>query len=87
VLDLLARERPGRVLPTNVELYAAVVMESCGVPRSMFTPTFTSSRVIAWSVHALEQATDRTIIRPSSRYVGPAPGPLPRDDLHGTRVA
>jgi citrate synthase len=88
VLELLARHRPGRVLPTNVELFAAVVMEACGIPRSMFTPTFTSSRAIAWSVHALEQAADRTIIRPAARYVGPPPpAPLPLGDLGGSRVA
>jgi citrate synthase len=78
VLELLARHRPGRVLPTNVELYAGVVMEACGIPRSMFTPTFASSRVIGWCAHALEQAAEGTIIRPASHYTGPrAPAPLP----------
>jgi citrate synthase len=64
-------------LHTNVEYYAAVVMELCGIPREMFTPTFACSRVIGWCANALEQARDSKIIRPSARYVGlEAPQPL-----------
>ena len=78
VLALLAELKPGRHLHTNVEFYAAVVMELCGIPRSMFTPTFAAARVVGWTAHILEQAADGKIIRPSSRYVGePAPAPLP----------
>jgi citrate synthase len=78
VLELLARHRPGRVLPTNVELFAGVVMEACGVPRSMFTPTFASSRTIGWCAHALEQAAEGSMIRPAARYTGPPVEPLGR---------
>ena len=68
----------GRELHTNVEFYAGVVMDICGIPIPMFTPTFASSRVIGWCTHILEQARDRQIIRPSARYSGPeAPQPLP----------
>ncbi|HUF34225.1 MAG TPA: citrate/2-methylcitrate synthase, partial [Acidimicrobiales bacterium] len=76
----LAELKPGRELHTNVEWYAAVVMEQCGLPRDLFTPTFAASRVIGWCAQALEQAADNRIIRPSSRYVGPPPPqpvPLP----------
>jgi citrate synthase len=72
-LALLAALKPGRQLHTNVEFYAAVVMELCGLPREMFTPTFACSRVIGWCAHLLEQATDNKIIRPAARYRGPAP--------------
>ncbi|MEJ3658689.1 citrate synthase/methylcitrate synthase [Actinomycetes bacterium KLBMP 9759] len=71
---ILAELKPGRELHTNVEFYAGVVMELCGVPREMFTPTFAAARVVGWSANILEQAAERTIIRPSARYVGPAPG-------------
>ncbi|MFF1878792.1 citrate synthase [Leifsonia sp. NPDC058230] len=78
VLELLAELKPGRELHTNVEFYAAVVMEACGIPRDMFTPTFAAARVVGWGAHILEQAREGKIVRPSSRYVGPAaPVPLP----------
>jgi citrate synthase len=78
VLALLAELKPGRELHTNVEFYAAIVMEACGIPRDMFTPTFAAARVVGWTAHILEQAADGKIIRPSSRYVGvAAPQPLP----------
>lgn len=66
---LLAEYKPGRDLHTNVEFYAAVVLEQCGIPREMFTPTFAMARTVGWTAHALEQARDPKIIRPSSRYV------------------
>src|SRR4051794_6869803 len=69
----LAELKPGRELHTNVELYAGVVMEQCGLPRELFTPTFATSRVVGWCAHILEQASDTKIIRPSARYVGPPP--------------
>jgi citrate synthase len=73
VTAVLARRRHDRELRANVEFYAGVVMELCGVPRSMFTPTFAVSRVVGWSAHILEQARSRKIIRPRARYVGPEP--------------
>jgi citrate synthase len=70
--------KPGRGLQANVEWYAAVVMAACGMHRSLFTPTFAASRVIGWCAHALEQAEEGRLIRPSSRYVGAAaPAPIP----------
>ncbi|MFE5136765.1 citrate synthase/methylcitrate synthase [Streptomyces fagopyri] len=70
---ILAELKPGRELHTNVEFYAGVVMELCGLPREMFTPTFAAARVVGWSANILEQAQDSKIIRPSARYVGPVP--------------
>ncbi|MGH9150191.1 MAG: citrate/2-methylcitrate synthase, partial [Acidimicrobiales bacterium] len=73
VVEVLAELKPGRNLYANVEFYAGVVMDHCGLPRELFTPTFASSRVIGWCANVLEQATDNRIIRPSARYVGPPP--------------
>ncbi|MGP2436886.1 citrate synthase [Streptomyces sp. JW3] len=78
---VLAELKPGRELHTNVEYYAGVVMELCGLPREMFTPTFAAGRVVGWSAHILEQAEDTKIIRPSARYVGP--GVAVRADARG----
>jgi citrate synthase len=73
VVGLLAERHPERPMYANVEFYAGVVMDRCGLPREMFTPTFANSRVIGWCANILEQAQDRHIIRPSARYVGPVP--------------
>ncbi|WP_405984547.1 citrate synthase [Streptomyces sp. NBC_00872] len=70
---ILAELKPGRELHTNVEFYAGVVMELCGLPREMFTPTFAAARVVGWSANILEQAEDSKIIRPAARYAGPPP--------------
>jgi citrate synthase len=77
-LATLAELKPDQHIRTNVEFYAGVVMELCGLPRALFTPTFAASRVVGWCAHIGEQAADDRIIRPSARYVGPpAPAPLP----------
>ena len=68
---LLAEAKPGRDLHANVEFWAALVMERCGLPRSMFTPTFAVARSVGYSAHVLEQAANNRLIRPSARYVGP----------------
>ena len=69
--ELLAVHKPHRPLKANVEFYASIVMEQCGIPQEMFTPTFTLARTVGWTAHALEQARDSKIIRPSAHYVGP----------------
>ena len=57
----------------EVELYAAVVLEACGIPQSLYTATFAVSRLVGWCAHVLEQATESKIIRPAAHYVGPLP--------------
>ncbi len=80
VVEVLAELKPGRQLYANVEFYAGVVMDKVGIPRVLFTPTFTSSRVIGWTAHVLEQAADNRLIRPSAHYHGPPP-PEPVPEL------
>jgi citrate synthase len=78
VVEVLARLKPDRDLRTNVEFFAGVVMERCGIPRELFTSTFAVSRTAGWCAHALEQAAARRLVRPSARYTGPAPAvPVP----------
>ncbi len=76
LLAYLRRIKPNATLVTNVEYYAAVVLHLAGIPQSMFTPTFATSRMAGWAAHVLEQAGDNKIMRPSARYVGPAIQPL-----------
>ncbi len=73
MLRVLRAWKPGTVIVTNVEFYAAVVLHLAGIPQTMFTPTFTTSRVVGWGAHILEQAANNKIMRPSARYVGPTP--------------
>jgi citrate synthase len=73
ILATLVELKPDRPLPSNVEFYAGVIMETVGLPRSMFTPTFAVSRTVGWVTHAVEQAGVGKLIRPAARYVGPEP--------------
>ncbi len=69
----LHERRPDRVLATNVEFWAAVVLDFAEVPASMFTPMFTCARTAGWSAHVLEQKRTGRLVRPSARYVGHGP--------------
>ena len=69
----LRERRPDRVLETNVEFWAAIVLDFAQVPAHMFTSMFACARLAGWSAHILEQKRTGRLIRPSARYVGPAP--------------
>jgi len=69
--ELRAR-RPDRVLETNVEFWAAIVLDFAQVPANMFTAMFTCARTGGWSAHILEQKRTGRLIRPSAIYTGPA---------------
>ena len=68
----LRERRPDRVLETNVEFWAAIVLDFAQVPSRMFTSMFTCARTAGWSAHILEQKRTGRLIRPSAIYTGPA---------------
>lgn len=72
-LSELRARRPDRVLETNVEFWAAIVLDFAEVPAPLFTSMFTCARLAGWSAHILEQKKTGRLIRPSARYFGPAP--------------
>ncbi|PTX58321.1 citrate synthase [Melghirimyces profundicolus] len=72
-LGLLKEYKPGRRLYTNVEFYAAAVLRAVGLPKELYTPTFTLSRTAGWCAHIFDQARQNRIIRPQSLYNGPMP--------------
>ena len=78
--ELRARH-PERVLETNVEFWAAIVLDFAEVPAHIFPSMFTAARTAGWSAHILEQKKTGRLIRPSARYVGP--GPRKPQDVHG----
>jgi citrate synthase len=82
--ELRAR-RPDRVLETNVEFWAAIVLDFAAVPPTMFTSMFTCARTAGWAAHILEQKKTGRLVRPSARYVGPAARPV-RDVPGATEV-
>jgi citrate synthase len=68
--------KPDRVLATNVEFWSAVVLDFAEVSPNLFTPLFVCARTAGWSAHILEQKRTGRLIRPTAKYVGPAPRPL-----------
>jgi citrate synthase len=71
----LRERRPDRVLETNVEFWAAIVLDFAEIPPPMFTSMFTCARTAGWSAHILEQKRTGRLIRPSAVYSGPASRP------------
>ncbi len=72
-LNELRSRRPDRALETNVEFWAAIMLDFAEVPAHLFTSMFTCARLAGWSAHILEQKKTGRLIRPSAKYVGPAP--------------
>src|SRR5437764_7711791 len=75
-LTELHARRPDRVLATNVEYWAAIVLDFAEVPSHMFASMFTCARTAGWAAHILEQKQTGRLIRPSARYVGPKARPV-----------
>jgi citrate synthase len=76
-LRVLAEHKPDYPIKTNVEYYAAAVLQGVGLPANLFPATFALARHAGWTAHCLEQAEANVIIRPDVRYVGPAERHLP----------
>lgn len=70
----IERVKPGRTLPPNVEIMAALLLDAVGIPRDAFTLVFAVSRGAGWLAHAMEQQKTGRMIRPTSAYVGPPIG-------------
>jgi citrate synthase len=65
--------KPDRVLATNVEFWAAVVLDTAEVPPHLMMPLFACARTAGWAAHILEQKRTGRLIRPSAAYVGEGP--------------
>lgn len=77
ILRVFAEVKPNRVIKTNVEFYAAAVLQGVGLTPDLFPATFGIARMAGWSAHAIEQAAVDKIIRPEANYVGPGERHLP----------
>jgi citrate synthase len=85
-LSELRARRPDRVLETNVEFWAAIVLDFAEVPANMFTSMFTCARTAGWAAHILEQKRTGRLVRPAARYIGPAQRTLRDIDGFDTMV-
>jgi citrate synthase len=74
---VLAELKPNRVIKTNVEYYAAAVLQGVGLPPDLFPATFALARHAGWTANCLEQTDANRLIRPAVRYVGPEERALP----------
>ncbi|HUL99617.1 MAG TPA: citrate synthase 2 [Mycobacterium sp.] len=75
-LTELRERRPDRAIETNVEFWAAVILDFAGVPPKMMPAMFTCGRTAGWCAHILEQKRLGKLVRPSAVYVGPGPRPV-----------
>ncbi len=56
----------------NVDYPCGLVYYLMKLPTDVYTPLFVASRVVGWAAHASEQHFNNRIIRPRSKYTGPA---------------
>ncbi|MGQ0636000.1 MAG: citrate/2-methylcitrate synthase [Planctomycetaceae bacterium] len=59
-------------LPPNLDWPSARLYHYLGLEVDLYTPLFVASRVAGWAAHVIEQASNNRLIRPRSRYNGPA---------------
>ena len=87
-LTELRSRRPDRAIETNVEFWAAVVLDFAEVPSSMFTSLFTCARTAGWSAHIIEQHGLGRLVRPSATVHRPSieGGERRRRVVAGSRV-
>ena len=71
--ELLKAKYPDRSLQANVEFYTAVLLDTVGLPRELFSCTFGVGRIAGWCAHVQEQNAVGKLVRPASKYVGPQP--------------
>lgn len=80
-LTELRERRPDRAIETNVEFWAAVILDFAEVPPPMMPAMFTCGRTAGWCAHIMEQKRLGKLVRPSAIYVGP--GPRSADSVAG----
>jgi citrate synthase len=76
-LKVLEEKYPDRPLKTNVEFYAAAVLQGVGLTPDLFPAAFALARHAGWTAHVLEQASANRLIRPDARFVGVEERDLP----------
>jgi citrate synthase len=70
VIESIVVQEKG-LLP-NLDWPSARIYHYLGLPVELFTPLFVVARVSGWAAHVIEQSENNRLIRPRSRYTGPA---------------
>lgn len=70
-IERVVREQKG--LPPNLDWPSARLYHYLGLDVDLYTPLFVASRITGWCAHVMEQSEHNRLIRPRSRYIGPAP--------------
>jgi citrate synthase len=73
VIERIVREE--KKLPPNLDWPSARLYHYLGLAVDLYTPLFVVARVVGWSAHVIEQLDNNRLIRPLSRYTGPAQRP------------
>lgn len=73
--EKLARETffevTGRKVSNNVDFYSGFAYKMLKIPEDLYTPLFTTSRMIGWLSHNIENKLyDGRIMRPATKYIG-----------------
>lgn len=74
------RKLKGKEIYPNVDFYSASVYHMMGIPRDLFTPVFSLSRVSGWAAHIIEEKFAEAqpkpeLYRPDADYIGTYCGP------------
>lgn len=69
-METVVRQEKG--LRPNLDWPSARLYHYLSLDVELYTPLFVASRVVGWAAHAIEQAENNRLIRPRSRYTGPA---------------
>ena len=83
-LTELRTRRPDHPIETNVEFWAAVILDFADVPPAMMPAMFTCARTAGWSAHMLEQKRLGRLVRPAAVYDGH--GPRSAEEVPGFRT-
>jgi 2-methylcitrate synthase/citrate synthase II len=68
-------------LHPNLDWPAGRLYHALGLEVPLYTPIFVMARVAGWSAHVIEQQGHNRLIRPRSRYIGPARRAVPKASI------
>lgn len=69
--ELKKRKGEGFNCCCNLDFYSGLAYQFLGIPLSLYTPIFATSRMIGWIAHDIEnKLCSNKIVRPANKYVG-----------------